>query len=306
MNKKRILFLSLIGTHSDYIADALFYGLKEVGHEVIDLPKRECLYKDSLSSNYYKERNLWHGMFYDKDFNINKRTKNVNVASFDYIICDNAKIVNDNPVLLSVKNKLIVLQTNDPFTRAPLPNIRVDFPMAIKEKCLQDDIVNRKDIIDFPINHTVPEKYVEFVPREKRELEVFFSMSIYGDLRKQFADEFTNLKCDNPEQYFYQLRKHKYGISIIGEGYNCQRDAEIAGNCVLCKYKHPTWTYDETSFRDGINCIEFSSLQELKDKIKYYNEHTDEYDKILKAGFKHVMKYLTSEIQAERLLEWKK
>lgn len=305
MNKKKILFLFLNGNHSDYIADALFYGLKEVGHNVLDFPKRECLYKDSNVSNYYKERKLWHGMFYDTDFNKNKRDKIV-LTNFDFIICDNPKILELQPILKEVKNKLIVLQTNDPFTRAPQPNIRVDFPMAIKEKCLQDNIVNNTSIQDFPINHTVPEKYVEFVTREKRELGVFFSMSIYGKLREEFADEFVNLKCDSPEQYFKQLRLHKYGISIMGEGYNCQRDAEIGGNCLLCKYRNPKWIYDETSYRDGINCIEFSDMKELKDKIEYYDSHPEEYDKLLKACYKHTMKYLTSEVQAERLLEWKK
>ena len=41
-----ILFYSLKGERSDYLAEGLLYGLKKL-YDVIDIPKRQSLYSDS-------------------------------------------------------------------------------------------------------------------------------------------------------------------------------------------------------------------------------------------------------------------
>jgi len=88
------------------------------------------------------------------------------------------------------------------------------------------------------------------------------AVAIWKELRKQFADEFTNLKCDNPEQYFYQLRKHKYGISIIGEGYNWHNREDIkkkdkAKNAYLKVSGWVLLRFWEHEIKDDINkCVQ--------------------------------------------------
>jgi len=296
----KILFLSTNNVYGDYITDALMYGLIKAGHEVIDIPKRQQMYKN-CAPNYFTTRGYWHCAYLeDRDIN-----RNVNSDEVDLIIMDTPKLYNEDYDI--IKNKVICLLTNDPITRAPMPNIRAPkgIAMAIKEKCLQSDDINI-EANDFNINHTVDEVDCKLIPFEERREEVFMSMSIYGDVRKELSKHFTNQWGLKKEDYFNTMRKYKYGISVMGEGYNCQRDPELGGNTLLCKYKHPNWKYDETSYTDGVNCIEFSSVDELKEKMAYYNTHPDEYNKLLKACYEHTIKYLTHKNQAERLIEWMK
>lgn len=298
--KMKILFLNSNTKYGDYITDALMYGLILEGHDVLDFPKRQQCYKD-CPPNYFSTRGFWHYGWIKEDINKDKRNiLGESFKEFDLVICDNASLYSEN-----FNKNIICLLTNDPITRAPMPNIRIDKSMGIKEKCLQSEEVNDNNYNDFPLNHTVLKEDCHFVPIDKRSEEVFMSMSIYGDVRKEFAHHFENKKFANKDDYFNAIRKAKYGISIYGEGYNCQRDPELGGNTLLCKYKHPKWVYDETSYRDGVNCIEFSSYDELMKKIEYFNSHPEEYNKLLKACYIHTIKYYTMDGQARRLLEWK-
>lgn len=297
----KILFLNSNTKYGDYITDALMYGLILEGHDVLDYPKRQQCYKD-CPPNYFSSRGFWHYGWIEEDKNKYIRYGFMgDFKDFDLIILDNASLYTQE----MKKYNILCLLTNDPITRAPMPNIRLVAPMGIKEKCLQSKDINDINYNDFPLNHTVLKEDCQFVPLDKRTEEVFMSMSIYGEVRKEFAYHFENKKYYNKEDYFNAIRKAKYGLSIYGEGYNCQRDPELGGNTLLCKYKHPKWIYDETSYRDGVNCIEFSNYDELIYKINYYNNHPDEYNELLKKCYIHTLSYYTMDGQARRLLEWK-
>ena len=284
-----IIFYSLKGDRSDYLTDGLLYGLKKL-YDVIDFPKRTVLYKDS-KGGFYNDKKLWHfGSLVD---NVDRK----HFIEPDLIIYDSSASYK-----LS-KFPFICLLTNDPLSRDPYPNVRINKPMAIREKCMQSDEINRNDINDFPLYFTTFKEDCEYVDSSLRK-GVWVSFLFSTKEREEIAEEFGNTIYHNKEDYYNSLRKAKYGISVYGMGFLCQRDAEIGGNCLLCRKKHERWIYTEWDYKDGETCIEFSTIEELKEKMKYYDEHPKEYERLLKNCYEHTVKYFTHEAQAKRLVDW--
>lgn len=287
--KFKVVFYSLQGSRNDYLADGLLYGLKKL-YNVIDIPKRLVLYKDS-KSGFYEHKKLWH---------FRSLTDDVNRKPFikpDLIIFDSAVLYKESDV------PSVCLLTNDPLNRAPYPNVRIDKPMAIREKCMHADEINRKDIKDFPLYFTTFKEDCEYVGPNLRKGN-WVSFLFPTKEREEIVKEFGNTRYATKEDYYNSLRKAKYGISVYGLGFLCQRDAEIGGNCLLCRKKHKKWVYTEWDYKDGKTCIEFSTIKELKEKMKYYDEHPKEYERLLKNCYEHTIKYFTHEAQAERLVNW--
>jgi len=287
-----IIFYSLSGSRSDWMTDGLLYGLKKL-YNVIDIPKRKSLYEDSSKNNFYANRNFWHFGDLVDDVNREKYIKP------DLIIYDSAVLYKQSDI------PSICLLTNDPLETGatPYPSIRVDKTMAIKEKCMWNDKINRKDIKDFPLCDTTFKEDCKYVDSSLRK-GVWVAFLYPTKEREEIIKEFGNTKYDTKEDYYNSLRKAKYGISVYGLGFYCRRDVEIGGNCLLCKQRHPKWEYTKFDYKDGETCIEFSTIKELKEKVKYYDEHPKEYEKLLKNCYDHTIKYFTHEAQAKRLLIW--
>jgi hypothetical protein len=272
-----ILFRSLDGNRSDYITDGILVGLRQLGHKVMDVPLRESIYKNK--PNWYSVRGLWH-------FGHNEKTKDVvSFKNIDLIICDSASI---NTV---EEKSIIYLMTNDPITRQPYPDVFVPKPMAIKESYMYD----RKNINDFELHHTVDKDDCVYTEPEKKQ-GVFVSFLNMSNLREEVAKEFGNIRYTNKKDYY---------DAISNEGTDCQRDAEVAGNTLLCIARHPKRKYDEASYKDMVNCIEFSSVEELKAKMKLCDDIPELYERLLKACYKHTIEFRTHDAQARRLIEWK-
>ena len=285
-----IVFYSLKGSRSDYLTDGLLYGLRKL-YNVIDIPKRLVLYKDSYKNNFYTNRNLWH--FGDLVDDVKRK-----VVKPDLIIYDSAILYKQSNI------PSVYLLTNDPLEtgKTPYPNVRIDKPMAIREKCMWNDEINRKDMNDFPLYFTTFKEDCKYV--ESLREGVWVSFLSPKKQREEIIKEFGNTKYDTKEDYYNSLRKAKYGISVYGLGFLCQRDVEIGGNCLLCRKRHEKWEYTEFDYKNGKTCIEFSTIKELKEKMKYYDEHPKEYERLLKNCYEHTIKYFIHEAQAKRLVKW--
>jgi len=284
-----IIFYSLSGSRSDWITDGLLYGLKKL-YNVIDIPKRKSLYEDSSKNNFYANRNFWH--FGDLVDDVNRE-----IVEPDLMIYDSAALYRQSKI------PTVYLLTNDPFSHSSYPNAMINKSMAIREKCMWGDEINRKEINDFPLYFTTFKEDCKYVDSSLRE-GIWVSFLFPTKEREEIIKEFSNTKYDTKEDYYNSLRKAKYGISVYGKGFLCQRDAEIAGNCLLCRKRHTKWEYTNLDYKDGQTCIEFSTIKELKEKMKYYDEHPEEYEILLKNCYNHTIKYFTHEAQAKRFVKW--
>jgi hypothetical protein len=303
----KILFLFLHSDHFDYIADYLLFGLRKLGHTVVDAPRRKAHYESLPNVNKLHQQILVGPDPID-------RSKHYDLDEFDAIIAENASLfmANENKDILRQLIKLeiprVALLGNDTLNRGPLPNVRLDYrcKMAIREKCLQATTIALPYVDDFPLHFTIPREYCIHTPPQHKMGSVFFSMGLNTPMRREYANNFTNRQYDDLNQYFSAIRQHRFGISIWGGGILCQRDSELAGNTLLCRAKFQRYTreYDPFDYIDGVDMLEFSDLEELKQKVAYYDANHQAYKQLLGACYEKTIKYFTAEAQAERLLSW--
>jgi len=314
-NRMKIVFHSLNNKNGSFGVDSLFHGLHKLGHEIIDLPKREQCYADG-GDNYFTRRGFWRTKWIKDDPLNGLRHKYSDDGLYinllkeaDLILYDNAQLylhmLKKNPFINKFLTKTVCMLTNDGYTRAPLPNIRMDkkTPMLIREKSIQAPNINIPEINDFNLVFCIDEQDCFYTKPSDKTKGVFMSMSLYGD-RKEYAKEYNNQFKLNKNDYYSKMRQHKYGLSCPGQGFKCQRDSELGGNTLLCIYKQPKWDYSFNDYRGGVNCIEYESLKDLKEQIKYYDEHDDEYEKLLKACYEHTLKYCTKKSQVKEIIRW--
>ncbi len=314
----RILYLFGSPNHGDYIADYLFLGLRQLGFDLIDYPKRLPLYEDSFEKIEHFYKKTIHKAICGEDPVLTR--ENLDIDSFDLIIAENAGIFLDlfrvwrtkerqNLIKSIIKKKKVVVSLlgNDTFWPNLLPTVRYDkdnFKMAIREKCFQPKNIRiNKD--DFPLYFMVKEENCKYKPPRERSKDVFFSMSTAEKKRKKYNKYFENkFNHKTIKDYFGAIRKHKYGISIYQGGFLCQRDPELGGNTVLCRLRKKGWIPPIIDYKDGKTCIEFSNIRELRKKMKYYNSRPQEYEKLLKNCFNHTLNNFTCKAQAKNLVEW--
>jgi hypothetical protein len=172
--------------------------------------------------------------------------------------------------------------------------------MAIREKALQTPIVNLPYSADFPLHFTIPQAWLG--GNDQREKDYFFSMSPSNPVRKEFGQKFLNQHYTNLGEYLNAIRKHRYGISVYGDGVECQRDPEIGGNSLLAIYKHNTNNTTKGYYTTD-NSISFTSYDDLlvqtKDLVK-----SGEYENMRKKCFEFTKQNLTCESHVEKLLDW--
>jgi hypothetical protein len=316
----KILYLFTSSEFSEYIADYLLYGLRKNGHFVLDYPKREKVYSERKTPKSSVDSSFHSGLCGTDPI---ENRNNINISKFDLIIAENAGIFfkifkfwkkKSNQDLLktifSKEKPIICLLTNDVDGR-PLPNLRLNkkgIKMAIREKCLQKNNINIPSN-DFPLFFMVKEENCKYVPPLERTEGVFFSMRIYKNTRerREFSNYFiNNYSYKSLDEYFKAIRKHKYGISIFAGGLLCQRDPELGGNTLLCRMRINEWISPEFDYKNGKNCIEFWDIKDLREKIDYYNDNLEEYEKILKECYNHTIEFFTASAQSKRLIEWGK
>ncbi len=303
----KILFLFINGDHFDYIADYLLYGLRKLGHTVVDFPRRRAHY-EPLPSVVPIHRQILVGA------DPVDRSQGLTLSEFDAIIAENPLVLisNKNQDVLGQIMRLdvprVALLGNDPLNRGPEPNIRLDCrcKMAIREKCLQTPLVALPYADDFPLHFTVPRELCTYVPPGERPEQIFFSMGLNTHARREYAKHIINQQHEVLQDYIRAIRRHRFGISIWGGGILCQRDGELAGNTLLCRARFPRYSreYDPWDYVDGVDFIEFADMEDLKSKVAFYDANPGAYEALLKACYEKTLKCFTAEAQAERLLAW--
>jgi hypothetical protein len=294
----KILFLFSSAVHDDMMADQLFGAFRRL-YNAYDYPKRLPMYNIGSSLPYWGMGSFSKNLLKEDN---QDRTQPPNPDDYDLIILECGAIYDQYFPFWSDKQEFIkkcqgkptiCLITNDPFTDEPLPSTVLkgkNVLMAIREPEVRK---LPKDINVFPMTFMVPESWCKYEPI--KEKHVFASMSPTNELRKELLAKYgqaiwtTNLKT-----YLDTIREYKYGVSVQGAGWLCQRDAELGGNTLLCLQESPI-NFPEW-YIDGVDCIKFKTVNELEEKIKKYDWET-----LYKACFKKTINNFTSDATAKRL-----
>ena len=253
----RILYL----THEylDYLSDELLYGLRTVfGGSVVDYPKKEILYRSGKGS--VPASLVWGNgatAFGLPDISIDRDdiAAKIKSAYFDFIVNSNCWRIHS-----PVYKNLVVLDGQDHHLLNPTYLGRV---VAYFKREL---LWNVKDVQ--PIQFSFPDHLIDTTPVEKTQ-KIHASFSVYPGLRQEISDAYGSRLFDDWNEYMQDIKRSWFGISPKGEGYDCQRHYEILGNAVLCIYRDSsTPRILKEAFVDGVNCLTFSSLSQLRTKIE--------------------------------------
>lgn len=184
-------------------------------------------------------------------------------------------------------------------------------PQVIFKRELTHSIDN---VYPLPFSSTIPYLQEKFDDQNKT-LDLFCTLGFTHSIRKEVIDfllekkitESSYLSLDIPEDlragkykpmlsyqdYLKAIASSKIAISVRGHGRDTVRYWEIPSFETLFLVKD-SGIIIPNPFTDGVNCVQFNSLPDLEDKIKYYLSHDEERIKIAKAGKKHTLAYHTN------------
>lgn len=180
-----------------------------------------------------------------------------------------------------------------------------------------------EDVYPLPFSSTIPYLPEKFDDQNKT-LDLFCTFGFTCQLRKQVIDfllekkltESQYLALDIPDlvrsgkysdllpynEYIKRIAASKIAISVRGHGRDTVRYWEIPAFETLFLVNDPGIIIPNP-FTDGINCVQFNTLDDLADKIKYYLSHDDERIKIAKAGKEHLHAHHSNEKRASYFLD---
>ena len=284
----KILYLT--DKHLDYLADEVLYGLRTLlGSDVVDYPKKEILYascRDKVPSSMVWSNGFTAFCLPDLNVDRDDIENKINANYYDIIINSSCWRVHT-----PIYKNLIVLDGEDHHYLHPLYLGRV---IAYFKREL---LWNVKTVL--PIQFALPDHLLDLDIVQKTKL-VHSSISVYPGIRQEIFDNFGNSRFTDWQEYILDIKKSWFGISPKGAGYDCQRHYEIFGNAILCIYldnKAPRILKEK--FVDGVNCITFSTVDELKTKI----DHSVDKERLLEKSKDDLVKYHLASQRAKQVLD---
>ena len=284
----RILYLT--DQYLDYLSDEVLYGLRILlGENVVDFPKKEILYQNSR--NKIPSSMVWGNgatAFGLPDISVDRNDieKKINTGYFDLIINSNCWRIHS-----PVYKNLVVLDGQDHHFLNPTYLGKV---IAYFKRELMWEV---KDVQ--PIQFALPDHLVNdsVVPKIKL---THASFSLSPGLRQEISDLYGSRLIHDWREYILDIKQSWFAISPKGAGYDCQRHYEILGNAVLCIYlnsRAPRILREQ--FVDGINCLTFNSINELKHKI----DSCKNPEMLIERGRQSLHEHHLSNCRAKQLLE---
>ena len=283
----RILYLT--DKYLDYLSDEVLYGLRILlGADVVDYPKKEILYESSRGQ--VPQSMVWGNgatAFGLPDIPVDRDDieRKIQSGHFDYVINSNCWRIHS-----PVYKNLVVLDGQDHHFINPTYLGRV---LAYFKRELLWDAKGVE-----PIQFALPDHLL--MPDEIPKVKLTHaSFSVYPGLRQEIADAYGSRLFSDWHEYMLDIKRSWFGISPKGAGYDCQRHYEIFGNAVLCIY------LDESAprilkeqFVDGVNCVAFSTIHELKQKI----DSCPNREELLSNGRRALVQCHISSRRAEQLI----
>lgn len=291
----KILFLT--DSYPNYVPDLLLHGLRKLlGPDIVDYPRKDCLYNGVIGLGICPEDQLCPGWFPEDDGTIDRDDvwHKVERGFFDMVICDlrAIKVLLDN--CSQWPKKCAIIDGEDhPQKVPPGPYIvfrretdgtdySIPLPMALPEEVL--NWINRYDF--------EPKKYT-----------IGFLGSTQGGVRKSLVDTLADYYSDslfkattvpnndNPtpdgrysrDQYYQSMQQCLVVLNIAGAGYDTFRFWENAAcNALHASMKMPL--YIPQDFEDNTSIIRFETADELCRKIDVLLSDAEKYKEIIYNG----------------------
>lgn len=325
--------LFLVHPENDYGESFLYNGLAIfLGEDNVILYPQKLSYMGYTDTSYLLHNENKRGMTNPAGYTVSRRLRIYPfeeiidlMPEFDFIVLSSPRhyAVHALRFIKKIYNNKIphpLVYTDFEDSDTPRMDIIEEFkPTVIFKRELTEPI---EGIYPLPFSSAIPYLPEKFDDQNKT-LDLFCALGFTYQLRKQIIDflienKFTDSSyfgLDIPDlvregkyrpllsykEYLGKIASSKIAISVRGHGRDTVRYWEIPSFETLFLVKDPGIIIPDP-FEDGKNCVQFNTLDDLADKIKYYLSHGEERIKIAKAGKEHLFAYHSNEKRAEYFL----
>jgi hypothetical protein len=309
-----ILFIT--HPYPNYVPDLLLHGLRKLmGSDVVDYPKKDCLYQGILGLGVCPEDQLCPGWFPPDRGDIDREDiwKKVNDKHFKYIICDCRSF----PALLGNLTDwppgLVVVDGEDSPAKVPPGRYVI---------CRRET-----DGSDFsiPSPMAIPEEVLDWITtydNSPKQYTIGFFGCADGGYRKRTVETIAQICPDtlfqtsavpsdeNPypegrmsrDDYYRSLQKCRMVLSLPGAGHDTFRFWENAAcNAVHVSFKMPLFIPDD--FVEGKHILRFSNIDELKKIVEQVLEKKVQLDEMIFEARSHLVNFHLTTRRAQYFLD---
>lgn len=317
----RILYLT--ESREDYLADSILHGLISLGHEVVDYPRKQILYRSTESCSANPAQTIrGHGFTLygnldsrsvDRSFVVQRLEKNY----FDLVVFGQTwrqwgQILDLAPLLQVVP---VVLLDGDDDTRIfyrsgtrvrrygwqpfPIPSRRCFY----FKRELQSEFVSLSPCQVLPISFSIPAEKIrpiDFASKNK----LLASHCVDPEVAAAFGLH-TSYAFSSEDAYYDDLATSRFAVTTKRGGWDCLRHYEIAAAGSLPCFRQLETKPDSCAphgLHSGLNCISYHNILDLKQQLDTLESNPLIFKSLLQASGEWIRQYTTKAV-AQRLLD---
>jgi hypothetical protein len=274
----RILFVT--HPYPNYVPDLLLHGLrKRMGSEVVDFPRKTCLYEGVLGLGICPDDQRCPGWFPADDGRVDRDDIRAKLTAdfFDLVVCDLRALSFLKEQTRQWPRRLVVIDGEDhPQRIAPGPYV-----VCRRETDGSD--------YSIPLPMALPQEVFEWIARyddQPKDFTIGFLGSTHDGARKRLVEALA--RCypqslfqatavpsgDRPvpqgrmgrDLYYQRLQQCRFVLTLAGAGYDTFRFWENAAcNAVHITVRMPLFIPDD--FKDGHSILRFEAIDEVRRRI---------------------------------------
>jgi hypothetical protein len=302
--------------YPNYVPDLLLHGLRKLlGENVVDYPRKDCLYQGVLGLGVCPQDQRCPNWFPHDNGTIDREHiwQKIQSGVFKYIICDSRAFPSLLENLSHWPTGLVVIDGED-------------FPAKIQPGkyvlCRRETDGSDYSI---PLPMAIPEEILEWISsydNEQKQYSVGFLGSTQDGVRKKIAATLATFypdsllqtsvvpSGDNPspdgrlgrDDYYLNLQKCRVVLSLPGAGYDTFRFWENAAcNAVHVSAKMPLFIPND--FKEASHIYRFYNIDELRRILDGVLEKNTAGDEIIRDARYHLIQFHLTTKRAEYFLD---
>jgi hypothetical protein len=282
----KILFIT--HPYPNYVPDLLLHGLRKLmGPDVVDYPRKDCLYQGVLGLGVCPPDQLCPGWFPRDENEIDRQDVWRKALKGDYnlVVCDIRALSSAAAQLDGYRGPMAVIDGEDAPQKLPLghyvvfrretdgADFSIPLPMALPEEVLK--WIARYDTL--PKTHTIGFLGSTHDGERKRcveQLARWYPDSLFQATAIPSADDPEPQGRMSRDAYYRSLQQCRCVLTLPGAGLDTFRFWENAAcNGVHVSTRMPLFIPED--FIDGRHLIRFDDLGALRSKIDHVLNHPD-------------------------------
>jgi len=274
----KILFVT--HPYPNYVPDLLLHGLRKLlGPQVVDFPRKDCIYNGVLGLGVCPDDQRCPGWFPADDGQVDRAEIRIKLARdfFDWVVCDLRALPYLREQMRNLPGRMVIIDGEDqPQKIAPGPYV-----VCRRETDGSD--------YSIPLPMALPQEVFEWIVRydnRPKNFMIGFLGSTHDDSRKKLVEtlgryyprslfQATAIPTgDQPvpqgrmgrDEYYRLLQQCRFVLTLAGAGYDTFRFWENAAcNAIHIAARMPLFIPDD--FRDDQCILRFETVDELRRNI---------------------------------------